>query len=104
MTDEFSAYDNLGKFYKWHFTVQHSADEFVSGDSHVNTAESFNATLKRAHMGVYHYMSPKHLLRYVEEAVFKWNNRQDRRRTLGRLDTLLGNAVGRHMPYRALTA
>jgi hypothetical protein len=50
MTDEFSAYDNLGKFYKWHFTVQHSADEFVSGDSHVNTAESFNATLKRAHM------------------------------------------------------
>ena len=104
MTDEFGAYKNLGKFYKWHFTVQHGADEFVVGDSHVNTAESFNATLKRAVVGVYHYMSPKHLLRYVEEACFRWNNRHDSKQTLGRLALVLSNGVGRHMPYQALTA
>ncbi len=41
-------------------------------------------------------------LRYVEEAVFRWNNRQNR--TFGRLALLLGNGVGRHMPYDALIA
>jgi hypothetical protein len=46
-------------------------------------------------------MSPKHLLRYVEEAVFRWNNRPSR--TLGRLSLALGNSVGRHMPYDVLT-
>ena len=102
MTDEFRAYDRLGRFWKWHFRVQHGAGEFVSGESHVNTAESFNATLKRAHVGVYHYMSPKHLLRYVEEAVFRWNGRG--KTTLDRLALALGNGVGSHMPYQALTA
>ena len=53
---------------------------------------------------VYHYMSPRHLLRYVEEASFRWNNRTDKPQTLGRMSILLGNASGRHMPYRALTA
>lgn len=33
MTDEFKAYDPLGRFWKWHFTVQHGADEFVVGGS-----------------------------------------------------------------------
>lgn len=104
MTDELGSYDKLGHFYKWHFRVQHGADEFSRDGVHINTAEAFNATLKRAVVGVYHYMSPKHLIRYVEEAVFRWNNRDARRLTLGRMDILLGNALGRHMPYRALTA
>jgi hypothetical protein len=104
MTDEFRAYDRLGRFWKWHFTVQHGADEFSRDGVHINTAESFNATLKRAHIGVYHYMSPKHLLRYVEEAVFRWNNRDVEHRTLGRLALILGNATGRHMPYQELIA
>lgn len=102
MTDEFRAYDKLGRFWKWHFRVQHGIDEFSRDGVHINTAESFNATLKRAVVGVYHYMSPKHLLRYVEEATFRWNNRRDQRQTLGRLAIILGNAVGRHMPYDVL--
>jgi transposase-like protein len=104
MTDEIRAYDRLGRFWKWHFTVQHGADEFSCDGLHINTDESFNATPKRAHVGVYHYMSPKHLLRYVEEAVFRWNNRDVQHRTLGRLALAFGNSVGRHMPYRALIA
>jgi hypothetical protein len=80
-----------------------SADEFSRDGVHINPAESFNATLKRAHVGVYHYTSPKHLLRYVEEAVFRWNNRNIEHRTLGRLALILGNATARHMPYQELT-
>jgi len=102
MTDEFKAYDPLGKFWKWHFRVQHGTGEFATDGVHINTAESFNATLKRAHTGVYHYMSAKHLLRYVSEAVFRWNGRKGT--TLNRLATVLGNAQTRHMPYQALIA
>jgi transposase-like protein len=104
MTDEFSAYRNLGKFYKWHFRVEHGAGEFERDGVHVNTAESFNATLKRAVVGVYHYMSPKHLLRYVEEACFRWNNRHIEGRTLARLSLMLGNSQGRLLRYDSLTA
>lgn len=104
MTDEFSAYKPLGKFWKWHFRVEHGAGEFERDGVHVNTAEAFNATLKRAVVGVYHYMSPKHLLRYVEEATFRWNNRHDKRQTLGRLSLLLSNSQGRGLPYDLLTA
>ena len=104
MTDEFGASQNRRKFSQGHFRVQHGTDQFERGEAHVNTSEALNATLKRPIVGVYHYMSPKHLLRYVEEASFRWNNREDNQRTLGRLGLMLHNAVGRHMPYRALTA
>lgn len=63
MTDEFKAYDRLGKFWKWHFRVRHGTEEFArEGRVQVNNAESFNATLKRAHTGIYHYtVRPFHL-------------------------------------------
>lgn len=102
MTDEFKAYDRLGKFWKWHFRVQHGAGEFAREGIHTNTAESFNATLKRAHTGVYHYMSPKHLLRYVSEAVFRWNGRKAT--AMDRLASVLRNGATRRLPYSALTA
>jgi hypothetical protein len=70
--------------------------------SHVNIAESFNATLKRAHVGVYHYMSPKHLLRYASEAVFRWNGRQ--RTTINRLAAVLRDGEPCRLSYRALVA
>ena len=102
MTDEFKAYDKLGKFWKWHFRVQHGANEFAREGIHINTAEFFNATVKRAHTGVYHYMSPKHLIRYVSEAVFRWNGRKGT--TLDRLAMMLRKGDGRRLPYEALIA
>lgn len=50
--------------------------EFARGICHVNTAESFNAVLKRSLVGTWHHVSPKHLSRYVDETSFKWNNRK----------------------------
>ena len=100
MTDEFSPYNKLGSIWKYHFTVQHGAGEYANGDVHINTAESFNSTLKRAYIGVYHYMSPKHLLRYVSESVYRWNKRS--LTTLDRLADVLGCGVSRPLPYRVL--
>ncbi len=102
MSDEYKTYNQVGKFWKYHFRVQHGNGEFVAGQNHTNTAESFNATLKRAYVGVYHYMSKQHLLRYVEESMFRWNSRI--KDTMGRLAGLLKASQGRHMSYNALIA
>ena len=56
-TDDASAYDGLPN----HETVKHSVAEYVRGMAHTNGVESFWSMLKRAHKGVYHKLSAKHL-------------------------------------------
>ncbi len=68
-TDEAPAYKGMGEFI--HEAVNHSVSEFVRGQASTNGIESFWATLKRAHKGVYHKMSPKHLHRYVTDFAAK---------------------------------
>ena len=63
-----------------HESVKHSVGEYVRGKAHTNGVESFWSMLKRAHTGVFHKISPKHLNRYVQEFAGKHN--------LRRLDTL----------------
>ena len=48
----------------------------MRGDCTTNGIESFWAGLKRGYMGTYHYMSKKHLSRYVDEFVGRQNVRQ----------------------------
>ena len=60
-TDDTSAYKSLDN----HENVKHSIGEFVRGMAHTNGVESFWAMLKRAHKGVYHRLSAKHLQAYV---------------------------------------
>jgi transposase-like protein len=75
MTDENRAYLQIGKNYANHSSVNHSAKEFARGNVHNNTAESFNSLLERAKLGIFHYMSQKHLPRYLNEIGFRWNHR-----------------------------
>lgn len=70
-SDDFKSYTDLAKYH--HETVNHSGGEYVRGDAHINSIESFWAILKRAHMGTFHHWSKKHLDRYVQEFVFKAN-------------------------------
>ena len=57
-TDEAAAYKGMPFE---HESVRHGAGEYVKEMAHTNGMESFWATLKRAHKGVYHKISPKHL-------------------------------------------
>ena len=75
MTDQLQSYRTAGKSFAAHDWVNHGQKEFVRGDAHNNTAESFNANLERAKLGVFHYMSRKHLARYLHEVCFRWNHR-----------------------------
>ena len=70
-TDDATAYTNLPN----HQAVKHSVAEYVRGQVHTNGIESFWATLKRAHKGTFHRLSPKHLHRYVDEFVGRHNMR-----------------------------
>ncbi|GLC28217.1 IS1595 family transposase [Roseisolibacter agri] len=106
MTDELPAYVGVGREYAGHHRVRHSADEYARTCEatglrvHVNTAESWNATLKRAIIGVFHRVSRKHLPRYAAESAFRWNERLP---ALDRLAALL-RADAAPLPYAALVA
>ena len=82
MSDEHRSYISMGKQFPAHSHVNHSKREYSRGDIHNNTAESFNSNFKRALIGVFHYISDKHLLRYLHELGFRWENRvEDKKRT-----------------------
>lgn len=59
-------------------SVRHNAvpREFVKGEIHVNTIESFFGMFKRGYYGIYHFMSYKHLQRYCDEFAYRRNSRQ----------------------------
>ncbi|MCY4474657.1 MAG: IS1595 family transposase [Chloroflexi bacterium] len=63
-TDEHGSYRGLPRP---HQAVKHSVKEYVDGQAHTNGIESFWANLKRGYVGTYHWMSAKHLHRYVSE-------------------------------------
>jgi transposase-like protein len=73
-TDAFGSYKRVGREYASHATVDHNF-EYVRGDAHTNTAESYFAILKRGINGVYHHVSEAHLHRYLSEFDFRYNAR-----------------------------
>ena len=97
-TDNFGSYKGL-KGYD-HATVNHSVGEYVREQAHTNGIESFWALLKRGYYGIYHYMSAKHLHRYVGE----FANRQNTLK-LGTIDFMAHTAarmVGCRISYKEL--
>ena len=98
-TDEASAYEGLP--FK-HEAVKHSVSEYVRGMAHTNGAESFWSMLKRAHMGTFHKLSPKHLNRYVQEFAGRQNIRESD--TIVQMRHLVAKLVGRNLLYRDLVA
>jgi hypothetical protein len=75
MTDEHPVYTGLDKKF-WHHTVNHSDGEYVKHYfAHVNGIEGVWSLLKRQVYGIHHFVSAKHLARYVDEAVWRYNRR-----------------------------
>lgn len=81
-TDEHSGYRLLGRggdqFALPHGVIRHSAGEYVNGVIHTNTIEGFWSLLKRGVMGSYHKVSKKYLPLYLNEFVFRYNNRKEK--------------------------
>ena len=102
LTDDFASYVRLGKFYP-HEIVKHSLGEYVRpGGVHTNSAESFWALFKRGYIGIYHYMSGKHLQRYADEFCFRFDRREDTADSIF-ADVVQGVADNHQLPYKVLT-
>lgn len=76
MSDEWHGYGGIGRYYK-HDVVDHKAKEYVRGDITTNRIENFWSHLKRTFKGSYITVSRKHMQRYVDEVVFRFNNREN---------------------------
>ena len=99
-TDEAAAYSGMEGYD--HQSVNHSASEYVRGNTHTNGIESFWALLKRGYHGTFHHVSEKHLHRYVSEFAARHNMRiQD---TEAIMAEIAARMVGKRLMYRDLTA
>ena len=76
MTDDNLGYRRINPCFG-HNAVQHGIGQYVDGETHTNNIECFWSIFKRGYVGVYHYMSKKHLQRYVNEYAFRYNHQTD---------------------------
>jgi transposase-like protein len=98
-TDSAHHYSDLKDSYV-HEVVNH-AYEYVRGEAHTNNLEAFWAVLKRTLGGTYIAPRPKHLERYLDEQIFRFNSRQQ---TDGvRFAKAVKATGGKRLTYKALT-
>lgn len=101
MTDEHGAFNGLSADYI-HHRVCHSAGEYVRDYClHTNSIESVWALFKRQIIGTHHWLSPKHLSKYLNEMTWRFNRREMDEGE--RVNSLLSQVEGR-LTYKALIA
>jgi len=102
LTDEAKGYSGLDGTYH-HYAVNHSAGEYVRWFFvHTNGLENAWSLFKRQVDGIHHWISDKHLDRYLGEFAFRFSRRQMGEGS--RVDALIADASGRRLTYRALIA
>jgi transposase-like protein len=99
-TDQAVTHSNLKEKYI-HETVNHAV-EYVNGQVHTNSLENFWSLMKRNLAGTYVAVEPFHLDRYLDEQVFRFNNR------LGmndeqRFAQVLSQVAGKRLTYAEVT-
>jgi transposase-like protein len=104
-TDGATAYDDLKVREFVHETVSHYT-EYVRGQVHTQGIENFWSLLKRGLTGTYVSVEPFHLGKYVDEQVFRYNNRATKENPLNDQDrfmALLSQISGKRLTYAELT-
>ena len=97
-TDNAVGYDRLN----WHYVheVVNHANEYVRGQVHTNGLENFWSLFKRHLRGTYVAVEPFHLDRYLDEQVFRFNNRKKPMDDYARFEKLLGQVATSVSPMR----
>lgn len=99
-TDALKAYIGLDTQYE-HEVVDHAV-EYVRGRVHTNTIENFWSLVKRGLHGTYVAVEPYHLFRYLDEQMFRFNNRKDIN-DAGRFNLVVSQLVGKRLTFAELT-
>jgi transposase-like protein len=101
-SDQHVGYDGLNKLENFtHKTVNHMT-EYVNGNVHTQGIENFWALLKRSLNGTYVAVEPFHLDRYVDEQVFRYNNRRNKTDEQ-RFRKVLSQVAGKRLTYAEVT-
>jgi transposase-like protein len=99
-SDALKSYDGLATEYA-HQVIDH-ASQYVDGRVHTNGLENFWSLLKRGISGTYVSVEPFHLFRYLDEQMFRYNNRKELD-DAGRFDLAISQIVGKRLTFAALT-
>jgi hypothetical protein len=103
-TDEAVGYDNMHSAFV--HDIVNKMEGYVDGQVHVNGVENFWCLLKRTLKGTYVAVEPYHLQAYVDEQVFRFNNRATKDNPLNdgdRFMLALSQIVGKRLTYAELT-
>ncbi len=99
-SDALKSYSGLEVDYA-HQVVDH-ATEYVDGRVHTNGLENFWSLLKRGISGTYVSVEPFHLFRYLDEQMFRFNNRKDLD-DAGRFNLAVSQILGKRLTFAELT-
>jgi transposase-like protein len=103
-TDQAGGYEGLQGFYV--HDVVNKMQSYVDGQVHVNGLENFWSCLKRSLKGTYIAVEPFHLERYIDEQIFRYNNRATKDNPLNDSDRFvcaLSQIVGKRLTYKEVT-
>ena len=104
-TDDHVGYDDLHYWYE-HDKLNKQVEGYVKGSVHTQGIENFWSLLKRGLGGTYVAVEPFHLSRYLDEQIFRFNNRKDGTRKVTdyeRFNLALGQVAGRRLTFAEVT-
>jgi hypothetical protein len=82
-------------------------ERYVNGQVHTNGLENFWSLTKRTLNGTYVAVEPFHLHRYLDEQMFRYNNRLDengnKRTDAERFSLVVSQILGKRLTYSELT-
>jgi transposase-like protein len=99
-TDNAPAYDGLRARFV-HEVVDH-VQTYVRGQVHTNGIENFWSLLKRTLSGTYVAVEPFHLDRYLDEQMFRFNNRTEKNDS-DRFEMALAQVAGKRLTFAEVT-
>jgi transposase-like protein len=106
ITDDFPSYKYALAEKFAHDVINH-VEGYVQGQVHTNGIENFWSLLKRGLRGTYVAVEPFHLDRYVDEQVFRFNNRKDadgnKLSDAERFQIAASQIVGKRLTFAELT-
>jgi len=103
-SDNAIAYDQL--HYRFVHDVVDHTKEYVKGRVHTNGLENFWSLMKRGLKGTYVCVEPFHMNRYVDEQVFRYNNRGNKENPMtdaDRFGLAVTQIIGKRLTYAELT-
>jgi len=104
-TDAFMSYMGLREKGFAHQVIDH-AEKYVDGQVHTNGLENFWSLVKRGLKGTYISVEPFHLFRYLDEQVYRFNNRGSKENPLhdgDRFRMALSQVAGKRLTFAEVT-